>query len=377
MPFVFINYRVRDQSGYAALLYRELVRRFGPGTTFLAASSIDGGADFQRETFDNLRRCRVLLAVIGSRWNTSPMPDRDWVHEEIAEAWANDVRVVPVLIEDAELPDTAALPQALQFLTSTQYVRIRHYTIDADLEHLTSVLRRTVPELTERPGSPSSGSHFPVSFGLTTPAHHCTIGIVPGDIRRVRSVDIWVNSENTDMQMARITDFSISAIIRYLGAQRDETGRIVRDLIADELEARVTRRPVAPGTAVVTSAGSLAMSNGVRHLIHVAAVQGEPGDGYGQVRDIGGCVRNVLARATSLAEEDPTTRRILFPLFGVGVGGAPVDPTARAMLSAVIDFLTHDLDTKLTDILFLAFTDQERRTLEQVMCAEPLLDGPR
>jgi O-acetyl-ADP-ribose deacetylase (regulator of RNase III) len=193
----------------------------------------------------------------------------------------------------------------------------------------------------------------------------------------VTSIDVWVNSENTDMQMSRITEFSVSAIIRYLGAERDEAGHITRDLVADELTATVgTRRPVAAGTAVVTSAGALRASNGVRHVIHVAAVQGEPGDGYRQVRDAGGCVRNALAQADRLAEDDPATRTILFPLLGVGVGGGALEPTVRAMLVAVVDFLRQHRDTKLTGIYLLAFTDEERVVLDDALRNLPLTPVP-
>src|SRR5262249_50445112 len=102
------------------------------------------------------------------------------------------------------------------------------------------------------------------------------LGIVIGDIRHVSHVDIWVNSENTDMRMARHTDYSISAIIRYDGAKRDDEGRVVEDLIADELERKVAgRRPVAPATVLATGSGMLAESNGVRLVLHIAAVQGE------------------------------------------------------------------------------------------------------
>jgi hypothetical protein len=43
------------------------------------------------------------------------------------------------------------------------------------------------------------------------------IGIVTGDLFRVRCAEVWVNSENTAMRMARVDEFSVSAIIRYQG----------------------------------------------------------------------------------------------------------------------------------------------------------------
>ena len=69
------------------------------------------------------------------------------------------------------------------------------------------------------------------------------IGIVTGNLRhanlnaRLRNepIDVWVNSENINMAMARPYEGNISGLIRYLGARRDETGTIVKDVIADEL----------------------------------------------------------------------------------------------------------------------------------------------
>src|SRR5262249_57208926 len=137
------------------------------------------------------------------------------------------------------------------------------------------------------------------------------------------------------------TEFSISGIIRYWGSIRDDTGRVRHDLIADELDAVVgENRPVAAGTAVVTSAGALTESNNVRYIIHVAAVQGEPGAGFRQVRNVGWCVTNALLRAEQLAQTDSTVRTILFPLLGAGVAGADAEGTAHTMLLAIVDYLT-------------------------------------
>src|SRR4051794_15504168 len=55
-------------------------------------------------------------------------------------------------------------------------------------------------------------------------AKHRTIVIVTGDLLDVRDVDIWVSSENTNMQPARYHDRSISALVRYYGAAKDEVG---------------------------------------------------------------------------------------------------------------------------------------------------------
>jgi O-acetyl-ADP-ribose deacetylase (regulator of RNase III) len=202
----------------------------------------------------------------------------------------------------------------------------------------------------------------------------CVIGIRPGRILRVHDVDIWVNSENTDMEMPRFNEFSISSIIRYHGARHDAAGHVVDDVIADEL-ARVVgnHRPVAPGAAFVTGPGELATTNGVRRIIHVAAVHGEPGAGFRQVRQVGACVANALAQAERLAAEDGSLRTILFPLLGVGMAGASVPQTATELVAAAADHLAATPGTLLRGIYFLAYQDTERAALGQALDGHPAL----
>ena len=81
--------------------------------------------------------------------------------------------------------------------------------------------------MTEAPAGP------PVIFALTPPhSSACRIGVIPGSINHVRIADTWVNSENTDMEMSRFNEFTISGIVRYLGARRDATGAVTEDVIA-------------------------------------------------------------------------------------------------------------------------------------------------
>lgn len=200
----------------------------------------------------------------------------------------------------------------------------------------------------------------------------CVLGIRPGRILRVHDIDIWVNSENTDMEMARFMEFSISSIIRYNGARRGDGGHVVEDVIADEL-ARVVgaRRPVAPGAAFVTGSGALADSHAVRRIIHVAAVHGEPGAGFQQIRHVGACVGNALSHAERLAAEDEAIRTILFPMLGNGVAGAAVTPTAAELVAAAVEHLEATPGTLLRGIYFLAFTDAERDALTQALETHP------
>ncbi|WP_158851420.1 macro domain-containing protein [Saccharothrix deserti] len=184
------------------------------------------------------------------------------------------------------------------------------------------------------------------------------LGVVTGDLRRVRSAQVWVNPENTEMRMARVDEFSVSAIIRHEGARRDATGRITSDLIVDELDRLVgSRRPVPAGTAIVTGAGALARF-GVRYVVHSAAVHGEPGAGYRQVREVGRCVTAVLAAIDRIDDHRPV-ESVLFPLLGAGQGGGDPRKTAVVLTSAVTDYLAATPTSSIRTVHVLAYTDVE------------------
>jgi len=212
-------------------------------------------------------------------------------------------------------------------------------------------------------------------FRLDPPdASPCRVGIITGNIRRVTQADIWVNGENTDMEMARITENSVSAVIRYLGSERDAAGRVTTDVVADALRSVVGgKTPVAPCSAFVTPAGALEASNNVHYVIHVAAVQGEPGSGFHQVRNIGQCVTNALNEAENLEVADTKGLSILFPLLGTGTGRAEVRSTVVTMLGATVNYLDVTPNTKLRTIYFLAYTDQALKTLLSEIRALPRL----
>jgi O-acetyl-ADP-ribose deacetylase (regulator of RNase III) len=194
------------------------------------------------------------------------------------------------------------------------------------------------------------------------------IGIVTGDLRNVDFVDIWVNSENVDMQMSRFHERSISGLIRYEGAVHDHAGRVTNDLVADELARLVQgQTPVTAGTAIVTSAGMLTEKNHVSHIIHSAVVQGEPGSGYRQVRGLERCVREALRLAEQLGGHQP--RSIVFPLFGTGEGGAEPTTTARTLIGAAIDYMRISDVSRISTVFFLAYTDWELSACQDAMRA--------
>jgi len=94
----------------------------------------------------------------------------------------------------------------------------------------------------------------------------------------------------------------------------------------------------------------------VKHVIHVAAVRGEPTAGYRQLKSIDRCVDNALDQAR-IINETVQVRSIVFPLLGAGSARGERIPTARILVSAAANYLKANQDHCIHDIYFLARTD--------------------
>jgi hypothetical protein len=153
MAKIFINYRTGDEQGSAVLLKRVLSEYFGSDEVFLGSTMIAPGDDFERELLRRVRGAEVLLAVVGSRWLTAPHASGgraldyggDWVRREIAEALTSGVRVVPILVNDAEELTNAPLPDSIAQLAKCQYLRLNHQNFEYDLTRIVDTIGAHVP----------------------------------------------------------------------------------------------------------------------------------------------------------------------------------------------------------------------------------------
>lgn len=198
--------------------------------------------------------------------------------------------------------------------------------------------------------------------------------LVTGDLRHVNvnpyleksPIDIWVSSENINMQMARVFEKSVSGLVRYLGARKDETGDIIDDVIADELRGLMRgRQQVNPGTVVATGSGALRETHKVRRIYHAASVYGTIGGGYFPIANVEHCITAALTLADR--ESDREEKRtdgafvpytsILFPLLTTGSGASDLMEPAKKQLRAAIRYLEARAKvTSLERVCFLAPT---------------------
>ena len=164
-PSIFINYRLSDEPYAAVLLDTALSFRFGAGNVFFDSRSMSAGTPFENALRTAVRRCDVLLVVIGQRWLTATDEHgrrlidarHDWVRTEIAEAYRVGAHVIPVLVGDVPVISKAALPASIRQLAGTQFVRLRPRDGRSDLDHLVAGLRNLVPRLADpSDGNPSA-----------------------------------------------------------------------------------------------------------------------------------------------------------------------------------------------------------------------------
>jgi hypothetical protein len=156
-PRVFMSYR-RDDTDYpAAWLFAELARHFDKDQVFKDVDSIELGDDFAEVITNAVASCDVLLALIGRRWLTATDQDGrrrlddpdDFVRLEIEAALTRNVRVIPILVEGAQMPQAGELPPSLAKLARRQALELSSSRFGLDAQRLLRTLDRT---LTQSPG---------------------------------------------------------------------------------------------------------------------------------------------------------------------------------------------------------------------------------
>lgn len=150
MDGIFISYRREDSSGYAGRLYDRLAARFGRERVFMDVEGIDPGTDFIDAIDSAVASCTVLLVLIGPKWLGEDIGNdrrriddpHDFVRLETAAALRRKIRVLPVLVNDAEMPGEDALPPDLKALARRQAIEINHKQWDASTGEVLKALDR-------------------------------------------------------------------------------------------------------------------------------------------------------------------------------------------------------------------------------------------
>lgn len=155
-PKIFISYRRNDSAGYTGRIADRLVGRFGEACVFIDVDAIPLGSDFIRVLGDEIKKCDIVLAIIGPEW--LGLDERggrridnlsDFVRIEIEAAFSLGKPVVPILVADARMPEERDLPASLRELAKRQAVFINHERFHVEMDRLMGA----ISALTEKAAS--------------------------------------------------------------------------------------------------------------------------------------------------------------------------------------------------------------------------------
>jgi hypothetical protein len=129
---VFISYRRDDSRDIVGRIDDHLVRLLGREGVFLDVDAIPIGVNFRRHIEQAVSNCDAVLAIIGRSWLTVTDKhgrprihgDADYLRLELETAILHGIPIVPVLVQEAKMPEPGDLPASLRDLGSLQAASI-------------------------------------------------------------------------------------------------------------------------------------------------------------------------------------------------------------------------------------------------------------
>lgn len=161
---IFLSYRRDDTAGHAGRLRDSLAERFGPARVFMDLESIGVGADFVETIKDAVGSSRAVIVLIGRRWlsaadkkgNRRLDDPQDFVRLEVETALGRGVRVIPVLVQGAEMPTEDALPGPLAKLARRNAIEVSDSRWSFDVDRLADAVEEALAQEPTKP--PESGA---------------------------------------------------------------------------------------------------------------------------------------------------------------------------------------------------------------------------
>jgi hypothetical protein len=138
---IFLSYRRQDDPGFTNAIFQRLEMAFGRAQLFMDTGGyFQLGENFILALEAQVASCDVLLAIIGPHW-LQTLKERDastadFVAIEIQAALGQQKRVVPVLVNGADMPRAEELRDGLRPLTFCQASRLSHERFAADCDGL-------------------------------------------------------------------------------------------------------------------------------------------------------------------------------------------------------------------------------------------------
>ena len=132
MPNIFISYRRDDEPYAAGHIYERLNLHFEEDDIFFDIDTVPFGVDFREYISGIIRKCDILLVIIGDNWLEKDSRGRtrlespsDYVRIEIELGFSSGVHVIPLLVRNATIPGKAELPDSIADLVFQNAAEVR------------------------------------------------------------------------------------------------------------------------------------------------------------------------------------------------------------------------------------------------------------
>lgn len=159
---IFTSYRRTDSASFTGRIRDFFEYNHADIQVFFDVNSIEPGHDFDEVINQRLAMSEVVLAVIGDKWlhvlDTSGrrrLDDQaDTVRRELSTALAMKLRVIPILLEKADMPSASDLPDDLKLLANRNAFFVREVLFKRDMEELGRIVREHMLTSTKKVAVP-------------------------------------------------------------------------------------------------------------------------------------------------------------------------------------------------------------------------------
>ena len=149
---IFISYRRSDSSGHAGRLYDYLKNYFGEERIFFDVDAIKPGTNFEQRINSELDNSETVLVLIGNQWLDSKDKEgnrrlenpHDYVRFEVESALNKNITVIPILLQDTQMPAPTVLPQTMYDLSRRNAVRLNDDHWTSDCNFLAGIIKNTL-----------------------------------------------------------------------------------------------------------------------------------------------------------------------------------------------------------------------------------------
>jgi hypothetical protein len=146
---IFISYHRNDSAASTGRLYNILKEKFGKKNVFKDIVSMEGGDHIKEKIKNKIAYSDVMLVVIGKGWiekhsskSVNPVNEKeDWVEFEVQTAFSKKLVVLPVLVDNAPMPDSTLLPIELKEISEINAAELSYKHYEYDVKKLIQDIR--------------------------------------------------------------------------------------------------------------------------------------------------------------------------------------------------------------------------------------------